>query len=203
MIALTSFVVVPERLNATCKQINVFSDKGPVNLIDEAFPRIGQLPEGVSVVYDVKSHVHALQFLPNTKDIQIPTRKIFQQCQYFPEEFSVFFIMKHVQMTKHKQCLLSIAHAQKTQLSVCISRKKIVFTFDNKRTRFRSSVLTFNQWHTVGFSVTGSHVTMTTDCLNIRKHKLKRAFPSFLEVENSVINIGGCNSCESAFQVRR
>jgi hypothetical protein len=43
---------------------------------------------------------------------------------------------------------------------------------------------------------------MTTDCLHRRKHKLRRNFPSFLEIQNSVIRIAKCESCNSAFQVR-
>lgn len=144
--------------------------------------------------------MHALQFLPDTKDIVIPTKNIFRSCQYLPEEFSVFFIIKHSPSVK-KQCILSITFLQRTYLSICLSQKKVIFTFNNRRTRFRNSVLKANKWHTIGFSVTGSHVIMTTDCLNVRRMRLKRTFPSYLEISDSVINIGHCDGCETAFQV--
>ncbi|XP_060566810.1 thrombospondin-type laminin G domain and EAR repeat-containing protein-like [Ruditapes philippinarum] len=173
---------------------------GPINFIDEAMPRIGHLPEGVSVVYDVKSHVHALQFLPEMDEIKFPTTAIFKSCQYLPEEFSVFFILKHGQSYLKKECVFSISTPHRTYVSVCMTSKKIIFTYNNKKSKFRNAILTDSKWHTVGFSVTGSHVTMTTDCLHRRKHKLRRNFPSFLEIQNSVIRIAKCESCNSAFQ---
>ncbi|WAR10021.1 TSEAR-like protein, partial [Mya arenaria] len=172
---------------------------GPISLIDEAFPGIGKLPDGVSVVYDVTSHVHALQFLPNTKDVHLSASSIFQKCQYFPEEFSLFFIFKYINVSSHETCLLSITNAEGTLMSVCLSKQKFIFTYNNKRTRFRASVLTINVWHTVGFSVTGGHVAMTTDCLNVRQRRLRRKFPSFLEVEAADIHIGSCPGCRLAF----
>jgi len=178
------------------------SDTGPISLIDAAFPRIDQLPDGASVVYDVTTHVHALQFLPDTKHMMLPTRTIFKSCQYFPEEFSVFFVIKHVPTSK-TECVLTITHLEHIYIAVCLSQKRIIFTYDNKRIRFRNSVLRTNKWHTIGFSVTGSHVTMTTDCLNVRRHRLKRPFPRYLEISESVINIGNCEGCSRAFQVSR
>lgn len=152
-------------------------------------------------MYDVKSHVHALQFLPETEEIMFPTSSIFKSCQYFPEEFSVFFILKHGSAYLKKECVFSISTVHRTYVSVCLTSKKIIFTYNNKKSKFRNSVLTDNKWHTVGFSVTSSHVTMTTDCLNMRKHKLRRSFPSFLEIKSSVIRIAKCESCSSFFQV--
>lgn len=179
----------------------VFADVGPINLIDEAIPRLGHLPEGTSVVYDVTSHVHALQFLPETKEIQIPTKSIFMSCQYFPEEFSVFFILKHGREYTKTECIFTVANSQRTFLSVCVSSKKITFTYNDKKSRFRNSVLTDNKWHTIGFSITDSTVTMTTDCLHRRRQNLRRKFPSFLEIQDSVISIARCESCKIAFQV--
>ena len=181
--------------------LTIFTDAGPINFIDEAMPRIGHLPEGVSVVYDVKSHVHALQFLPEMEEIKFPTTAIFKSCQYLPEEFSVFFILKHGHSYLKKECVFSVSSQHRTYVSVCLTSKKIIFTYNNKKSKFRNAILTDNKWHTVGFSVTGSHVTMTTDCLHRRKHKLRRNFPSFLEIQNSVIRIAKCESCNSAFQV--
>lgn len=173
-----------------------------MSLIDAALPRIDQLPDGASVVYDVKTHVHALQFLPDTKQIMLPTRSVFKSCEYFPEEFSVFFVIKYMP-TSSKECILSLTLLSQTYIAICLTKKRVIFTYDNKRTRFRNSVLRRNMWHTIGFSVTGSHVTMTTDCLNVRRHRLKRTFPRYLEISDSVINIGNCEGCQTAFQVGR
>ncbi|KAL4217207.1 hypothetical protein ACF0H5_023659 [Mactra antiquata] len=173
---------------------------GPINLIDEAIPKLGHLPEGVSVVYDVTSHVHALQFLPDAREIIIPTKSIFMSCQYFPEEFSVFFIIKHGREFSKTECVLSVKTSQRTVLSVCLSSKKITFTYNDKISRFRNSVLTDNKWHTIGFSVTDSFVTMTTDCLQRRRQTLRRNFPSYLDIQDSVIQIARCESCKIAFQ---
>jgi len=191
-------IVIDVWLNIVCPCV---VDTGPLNLIDAAFPRLGTLQNGVSVVYDVTSHVHALQFLPDAKDVTFPVTSVFQSCQYFPEEFSIFFIFKH-NVTQTKQCLFSISNAEKqTLLSVCLSKKKVIFTFNNERTRFRSSQLTSNVWHTVGFSVTGSHVTMTSDCLHVRRHRLHRTFPSYLELTGTAMYIAGCVNCQMAFTV--
>ena len=182
----------------------LLSDVGPVNLIEKAIPKIGRLPEGVSVVYDAKSHVHALQFLPETTSIEFPASTIFKSCQYFPEEFSVFFVLKHGKYYQESECIFSINSNIPGQIivAICITKRKIVFIFDNKKTEFRNSVFKDDKWHTVGFSVTGSHVLLTTDCLKLRKRKLRRTFPSFLNVESSIISIARERDGKPVLQVR-
>ncbi|KAL5006179.1 hypothetical protein ScPMuIL_017337 [Solemya velum] len=176
------------------------TDLNPLNLLEEAMPRIGQLPDGVSVVYDAKSHAHAFQFMQGVADVQFPAAQIFQRCGYFPEEFSIFFILKHGRKYENEECIVNIRDIDRTSISISITNSNIIFIYDSQPVKFRNYVFRDNNWHTVGFSVTGNTVSMTTDCLNIRRKRLKRQFPSFLMVSNSTIHIASCRSRKSALK---
>ncbi|KAL3856017.1 hypothetical protein ACJMK2_015214, partial [Sinanodonta woodiana] len=164
----------------------------PINLVEEAIPTIGRLPDGVSIVYDAVSHVHALQFLPDIAEIGFSTERLLRHCTYFPEEFSIFFILKHGREYAKQECIFSIENENNLILSISLSKRKVIFQYNSIKVTFRNVALKDNNWHTFGFSVSGSFVAMTTDCLNMRLKRLKRTFPSFIEVKNSTVTIAKC-----------
>ena len=88
-----------------------------------------------------------------------------------------------------------------TILSIEITRRTIVFIFDNKKLRFRNFALRDSKWHTIGFAVSASDVVMTTDCVNRRRKKFKRKWPSNVYITNSTVFIGSCASGYGAFKV--
>lgn len=144
--------------------------------------------------------MHAYKFDLTHSHVTLTPNELFNQCKFFPNEFSVFFIIKHSRTYTGKECLLVIEN-DSIILSIQINRRYIFFIYKDNIVRFRNRFLRDNKWHTLGFSLGGSHVTMTTDCIN-RKHKrLKRGeFPDSTIVTNSNITIGSCSKSD-VFQV--
>ncbi|XP_048776512.2 thrombospondin-type laminin G domain and EAR repeat-containing protein-like isoform X2 [Ostrea edulis] len=164
----------------------------PADLLGESIPKYGILPNGVSVLYDTNSHAHAYKFSRNTVDLQIPVSKIFKKCLYFPDEFSIFFVIKHERVYDKRECILHIGQSNSTLVSIQYSRKYIIFTYNNRKVQYRNFALKDKKWHSIGFSVSSSDITMTTDCINKRRKRLKRRWPSNLLLNNSTFQIASC-----------
>lgn len=171
-----------------------------VDLVEEAVPKSGRLPDGVSVVYDEISHVHALQFSSSASKVSFPSKQIFKNCNIFPEEFSVFLIIKHFKNYVRNECLLTIIDVDKTIFSIQLTKAHVILIYNKKKVIFRNFALKDNLWHSVGFSVTGRHVIMTTDCVNKRRKRLRRKFPSLIQLNNSTMHIASCRN-KGIFQV--
>ena len=139
--------------------------------------------------------------MKETNEIHFPAKQIFKSCQYLPEEFSVFFVLNHEKMFSKNECVFTVRQSNKVYISVNISRRKLTFIFNDRKVDFKTSAFRDNKWHTVGFSVTGSSVVMTTDCLKLRRRKLRRTFPSYLDINNSTISIAKCDSSNTVLQV--
>ncbi|KAJ8320690.1 hypothetical protein KUTeg_002277 [Tegillarca granosa] len=163
-------------------------------MIEEAVPKSGRLPDGVSVVYDEISHVHALQFSSSASKVSFPSKQIFKNCNIFPEEFSVFLIIKHLKNFIRNECLLTLIDMDRTIFSIQLTKAHVILIYNNKKAIFRNFALKDNMWHSVGFSVTGRHVIMTTDCVNKRRKRLKRKFPSLIQLKNSTMHIASCKN---------
>ena len=164
----------------------------PSDLLEVSIPKYGFLPEGVSVMYDTNSHAHAYKFSRNKIDLQFPVAKVFKNCLHFPDEFSIFFVVKHERMYDKKECILHIGQSNSTLVSIQFSRKYIIFTYNNRKVQYRNFALKDKEWHSVGFSVSASDITMTTDCVNKRRKRLKRKWPSSLPLKNATFQIASC-----------
>lgn len=186
-------------LNLICKRVhgNISSQTScagilPADLLEESIPKYGFLPNGVSVLYDTNSHAHAYKFSRNNIDLQFPVSKVFKNCLYFPDEFSIFFVIKHEPLYDKKECILHIGQDNTTLVSIQLSRKYIVLTYNNRKVQYRNFALKDKKWHSVGFSVSASDITMTTDCVNKRRKRLKRKWPSNLPLKNATFQIASC-----------
>ena len=139
--------------------------------------------------------------MKETNEIHFPAKQIFKSCQYLPEEFSIFFVLNHEKMFSKNECVFTVRQSKRVYISISISRRKLTFIFNDKKVHFKTSAFRDSKWHTVGFSVTGSSVVMTTDCLKMRRRKLRRTFPSYLEIDNTTISIAKCDSSNNVLQV--
>ncbi|XP_069107591.1 thrombospondin-type laminin G domain and EAR repeat-containing protein-like [Argopecten irradians] len=164
------------------------------DLVEEAIPVNRRLPVGVKVVYDTKSHVHAFEFNEESADVQLNSQDLFQKCSKFPEEFSIFFVIKHRRVYGRKKCVLRVRNQLKPILSISLTNKYIILVYNSRSVKFRNTVLLDNKWHTVGISVTGSDVIMTTDCRNRKRKRLKRKFPANIPFQNGTFQIGSCKA---------
>lgn len=174
----------------------------PADLLEESIPKYGFLPNGVSVLYDTNSHAHAYKFSRNNIDLQFPVSKVFKNCLYFPDEFSIFFVIKHEPLYDKKECILHIGQDNTTLVSIQLSRKYIVLTYNNRKVQYRNFALKDKKWHSVGFSVSASDITMTTDCVNKRRKRLKRKWPSNLLLKNATFQIASCAPARGVTLVR-
>lgn len=113
----------------------------PVDLLEEAVPRVDQLPAGVSLVYDSHSHVHAFTFARDASDIYLRADRLLTGCQFFPYEFSVFMSMRMIRSPRREECLLSLYDEGSRQrvVSVVLSHDRLVFQFKDKRYKFRNN----------------------------------------------------------------
>ena len=170
-------------------------------MLAKAFPRYGRLPKGVSFIYDVNAHVHAYEFMKDVTDVTIHSSDVLKQCKFFPNEFSVFFIIKHSRTYTGKECLLVTGDLNVNIVSIEITRRNIFFIYKNKKVKFKNNFLRDNKWHTLGFSLGGTHVTMTTDCINKKHKRLKRIFPEKIDALNKTFTLGSCGQKGGVFQV--
>ncbi|XP_046377703.2 thrombospondin-type laminin G domain and EAR repeat-containing protein-like [Haliotis rufescens] len=178
------------------------TDLVPLDLLKEAVPTLDHIPPGVSVVYVASSHTHAFQFTTEANRLEFKANKIFKRCEYFPEEFSIFIVLKHTQRRKRQECLFSLVddRTNKIIISVKLTKVAIVFQYDDKTFRFKTNIFSGDKWHTLGFSMAGDTVVMTTDCRNRRQRQVRRAFPEFLPMTNTSFIIGGCKRKRTLFQ---
>ncbi|ESP00777.1 hypothetical protein LOTGIDRAFT_140648 [Lottia gigantea] len=85
-------------------------------------------------------------------------------------------------------------------MSVSLSKYRVIFQYLNQTIKFKTSILEDSFWHTIGISVAGKTVAMTTDCLNVTNKKIERDFPTLLSVKNNTFRIGKCDSDRSLYQ---
>ncbi|XP_062607823.1 thrombospondin-type laminin G domain and EAR repeat-containing protein-like [Saccostrea cucullata] len=181
-----------EKVNGNTLDLTLCAGILPADLLEESIPKYGFLPSGVSVLYDTNSHAHAYRFSRNNVDLQFPVSKIFKNCLFFPDEFSIFFVIKHESVYDKKECILRIGNKNSTLVSIQFSRKYIIFTYNNRKVQYRNFALKDKKWHSIGFSVSSTDITMTTDCINKRRKRLKRKWPSILPLNNSTFQIASC-----------
>ncbi|XP_071148872.1 thrombospondin-type laminin G domain and EAR repeat-containing protein-like [Mytilus edulis] len=191
---LMSFVYSTNQIQNSCRGLE------SSHLLDKAFPRYGRLPKGVSYVYDTEAHVHAYEFLKDVTYITMDSSEILKQCRFFPNEFSVFFIIKHSRTYTGKECVLVVGDNDSNIMSIEISRRNIFFIYKSKKVKFKNEFLRDNKWHTLGFSVGGTHVTMTTDCINTKHKRLKRMFPDNVDAVHKTVTIASCDKNNGVFQ---
>lgn len=162
------------------------------------------LPAGVSLVYDVSSHVHAYTFTSQVGVISFPSSRIFTKCEYFPEEFSIFVTLRYDNVPHREECVFALTNSttSKPIVSLRIRPQRIRFQYMDAVLRFRTHNLFDGGWHTLGLSVSGKTATVTTDCRKLQKRKLKRVFPTFLKTTDTDIYIGSCSNQSQSFTVR-
>lgn len=163
-----------------------------MDLLEEALPRKGRLPVGVKVMYDTKTHVHAFEFNEDTTDIHMSSQPLFEKCSKFPEEFSIFFVIKHKRIFGKKECVVRAKNQMTTIVSINLTNKYLIVVYNSKKVKFRNTPLLDNKWHTVGFSVTGSDAIMTIDCRTRKRKRLKRKFPANIPFQNGTFQLASC-----------
>ena len=197
----SSFVVNLHLLITLCLFIFFFLGLESTDILEKAFPRYGQLSKGVSYIYDIDAHVHAYKFTNNVAHVTLHSSEVLKQCKFFPNEFSVFFIIKHSRTYTGKECVLVIGDFNTNILTIEITQRYIIFKYKLQKVKFKNIFISDNKWHTLGLSVGGTHVTMTTDCINKKHRRLKRMFPDTIDAVNKTITIGSCDQQKGVFQV--
>ena len=168
-----------------------------------AVPSIQLVPPGVSIIYDKHSHAHAFTFSKEARGLSFRAGQVFKRCGFFPEEFSVFIVLKLKRRQQHEACVMSLydTRSNKSVISVTVSNRRIIFQYANQILRFQSSILKDGAWHTIGFSLSGDTLVMTSDCRERRKRLVRRMFPAFLPVGNTSFVVGKCRKRKPVFQV--
>ncbi|XP_041374833.1 thrombospondin-type laminin G domain and EAR repeat-containing protein-like [Gigantopelta aegis] len=178
------------------------TDLVPIDILRTAVPSIQSVPPGVSIIYDRHNHVHAFTFSKDARGLSFMAEKVFRRCGFFPEEFSVFLVLKLKRRQRREVCVMSLfdTRTNHSVVSVTVSTRRVIFQYSNQTLRFQSVVLKDGHWHSIGFSLTGDTLVMTSDCHDRRKRHVHRVFPAFLPVGNTSFLIGKCRKSKPVFQ---
>ncbi|XP_062311724.1 thrombospondin-type laminin G domain and EAR repeat-containing protein-like [Osmerus eperlanus] len=172
------------------------TDLLPLDFLSRVLPRAGEAP--LSEVRMVQSRgARGLQLAGAQSAPSFPASQIFNNCDFFPGEFSIVVTFKIPRLTnKRNEYIFSLVEEDSDGLllGLRVSQEKLHFLYQGatgrKRVTFKAVSLAENQWHTLVLAVTGRYATLTVDCGMALELVQEQPFPTTLRTSNSRFYIG-------------
>ncbi|KAI8487818.1 hypothetical protein Bbelb_345560 [Branchiostoma belcheri] len=174
----------------------------PIDLLARALEYQRYLPSGTDITIDRAHRIHAISFSPDTGTLQgvnFPSNRVFLNCEYFPEEFSILVTLKARLNMKGNQYILSLVQERvhNIRLAIRITRFKVFFDYSSsgghvvkKSSPSFATEIADGEWHTFVITVTGNDVGLTVDCRPPYFTYLDRTFPAYLDTTGTKFHIG-------------
>ncbi|KAK5889783.1 hypothetical protein CesoFtcFv8_013370 [Champsocephalus esox] len=170
----------------------------PLDLLDRALIRPGQAPPPqVQMVQSKGSRGLRLAGAAATA-LSFPASQIFNNCDFFPAEFSLVATIKIQRLKKRSEYLFSVLEeaSDSLVLGLSVSERRLHLLVSGpgsgarSRVSFKDVALDDNRWHTLVLAVSGHYATLTVDCGLPLELKQVQSFPSALSTRGSRIFIG-------------
>ncbi|XP_070694804.1 thrombospondin-type laminin G domain and EAR repeat-containing protein-like [Pempheris klunzingeri] len=170
------------------------TDLLPLDLLTRALPRPEQAPPTqVQMVQSRGSRGLRLAGTMATA-LSFPASQIFNNCDYFPAEFSLVATIKIPRLRqKRNEYIFSVVEegSDSLLLGLRVSENRLHFLVtppgfgERSRTTFKDVGLDDNRWHTVVLAITGLYATLTVDCGLPLELKQVQSFPGTLSTKGS------------------
>ncbi|XP_078620762.1 thrombospondin-type laminin G domain and EAR repeat-containing protein-like [Branchiostoma floridae x Branchiostoma japonicum] len=195
-LSLAAVLAIPSRLPRPCTNLQ------PIDLLAGALEYQRYLPSGTDITIDRNHRVHAISFSPDSGTLQgvnFPSDRVFLNCEYFPEEFSILVTLKARLNMKGNQYILSLVQERvhSIRLAIRITRFKVFFDYSSsggsvvkKSSPSFAAEIADGEWHTFVITVTGNDVGLTVDCRPPYFMYLDRSFPAYLDTTGTKFHIG-------------
>ncbi|XP_078700506.1 thrombospondin-type laminin G domain and EAR repeat-containing protein-like [Branchiostoma floridae x Branchiostoma belcheri] len=195
-LSLSAALAIPSRLPRPCTNLQ------PIDLLARALEYQRYLPSGTDITIDRAHRIHAISFSPDTGTLQgvnFPSNRVFLNCEYFPEEFSILVTLKARLNMKGNQYILSLVQERvhNIRLAIRITRFKVFFDYSSsgghvvkKSSPSFATEIADGEWHTFVITVTGNDVGLTVDCRPPYFTYLDRTFPAYLDTTGTKFHIG-------------
>ncbi|XP_040213347.1 thrombospondin-type laminin G domain and EAR repeat-containing protein [Rana temporaria] len=174
------------------------TDLQPLDMLSEIISPNKSLP-GLKMVQS--QGVRGFHLSGSPHELSFPSSHLFHNCNLFPEEFSIVITVKIPSLPPKKNEYLFTMITEDSRhvlLGLRYSENKLHFLFRNTersdewqtKVTFRSISLADDRWHTLVLAVSGTSITLTTDCNIPTEIVLNKPFPASLSTTKSWIYVG-------------
>ncbi|KAI1899263.1 hypothetical protein AGOR_G00060010 [Albula goreensis] len=145
------------------------TDLLPIDFLSLVLPKGGETLIGVRMVQD--RGARGLRLTGPPWALGFPASRLFINCEFFPEEFSIVVTLKVSRMApKKNEYMFSLVEegSDRLLMGLRFSQDSLHFLFQGltgrERLTFDCVQLADNRWHTLVLAVTGLYATLTVDC---------------------------------------